>query len=257
MGNVALLLYLHSLVTSRFVAPSGLPHLRRLGLCLIAILCFVVDVSVCNAHEELAVIIGRSASGQLKMEPGFAVLPLEASVFPGMIGFATGESGFHSAAVDEPDEDMFMLSPAADTRFVLLARSPGMEVLNDHGSAFMTNGESFYMGPAAFDTHPLWNITNGIPGEIYSVTLKVIDVNGIYTESDPVPLFFTPDPPVLTLTNSSPGFVTLSWEPNTTGFRLQSSTNLAAAAWTNAPSGVTNPITLPASNLFRFYRVAK
>jgi hypothetical protein len=31
-----------------------------------------------------------------------------------------------------------------------------------------------------FDTHPIWNIANGTPGNTYSVTLKLKDVNDIY-----------------------------------------------------------------------------
>jgi hypothetical protein len=207
--------------------------------------------------QEEEVLVGRNAAGQLKAEIGFSVLGLEASVFPGIPGYATGAVGFHSAAFDEPANDFFQLSPAGDFRFVLLAKDAGMDVWNDHGSGYMQVGDNFFIGQAPFDVHPIWNIVSGTPGQNYSLTLKVRDLNGDYTESDSFQLSFTPIPPVLTITNTSPGFFTISWAPDTRGFVLQSSLTLAPVAWSNAPSGSTNPITLPASALGQFYRVWK
>ena len=118
-------------------------------------------------------------------------------------------------------------------------------------------GDSFFIGPAPFDTHPIWNIVNGTAGNSYSLRLKVRDLNGVYTESEPFELSFTPMPPALTITNASPGFVTLSWAPNTPGFVLQTTTALTPVTWNNAPSGPTNPITVPATSPARFYRLSK
>jgi hypothetical protein len=205
------------------------------------------------AEEEIHV--GRNMSGQLKVEVGFSLLGLEASVFPGVSGYATGAAGIHSADFDEPGNDFFQLSPAADSRFVLLAKDAGMEVWNDTFTGFMAVGDNFFIGQAPFDTHPIWNIVNGTPGKSYSLTLKVRDLNGIYTESEPFTLSFTPTPPVLTISNASPGFVTISWTPDTRGFVLQSTSALLPAAWSNAPSGPTNPITLPTSETAQFYQV--
>jgi hypothetical protein len=230
---------------------------RFSNFCLAALLVTLVSGETLRSSGEDEILVGHSATGKLKVEVGFDLLRIEASVFPGLPGYATGDMGFHSAPLDEPANDFFQLSPGADFRWMLLSKDPGMEVLNDHGSAYMTNGESFFVGQAPFDTHPLWNILNGLAGQIYSLTLKVRDLNGVYSESDPVLLEFTPDPPVLTITNSSPGQVTISWTPNTPGFLLQSAPGLTPAFWTNAPTGSTNPITLPASALVRFYRVRR
>ena len=39
-----------------------------------------------------------------------------------MPGYATGEMGVHSAAADDPANDLYQLSPAVDLRLVLLAK---------------------------------------------------------------------------------------------------------------------------------------
>ena len=202
--------------------------------------------------------IGRSASGQLKVKVEFIQpLGLEVSTIPGFPGYATGDVGFHSAAPDEPADDFFELSPLADIRFILLAKEPGMEVWNDTGSAPMRLGESFYMGTAAFDTHPIWDIVSGIPGQTYSLTLGIHDVNGVHLDSEPLVLQFTPTPPVLSITPAAPGFATISWTPATSGFVLQSSTTLPGGVWTDAPSGETNGVTIALSAPARFYRLRR
>jgi hypothetical protein len=63
--------------------------------------------------------------------------------------------------------------------------------------------------------------------------------------------------PTLTVVAASPGFVTLSWSPNTPGFALQETLNLSPANWTHSPSGATHPITIPASWPGKFYRLTK
>jgi hypothetical protein len=208
------------------------------------------------AEEEIQ--LGHNAAGQLKVRVDYEQpFALPVSPFPGMPGYATGEVGFHSAALDEPANDFFQVSAAADFRFVLVAKDPGMEVWNDHGSAYMNVGESFLLGTAPFDTHPVWDLVSSAPGQSYSLTLKVRDLNGIYTESDPVVLGFTPVPPVLAIKPAAPGFMTISWAPTGPGLVLQGSRTLAPTGWTNLPSGATNPVTLPVTVPAQFYRVAQ
>ncbi len=114
-----------------------------------------------------------------------------------MPGYATGEVGFHSTPDDDPAADFYQLSMAGDFRLILQAKDPGMEIWNDHGSAFMTNGESFYVGTAPFDTHPIWNIVSGTAGNAYSLTFIVRDLNGIYSDTAPFQLSFTPVAPAI------------------------------------------------------------
>ena len=50
----------------------------------------------------------------------------------------------------------------------------------------------------------------------------------------------------------------ISWTPaSLPGFVLQQSDSLAPVAWTNAPSGSTNPVPVPATPQARFYRLFK
>jgi hypothetical protein len=78
---------------------------RRLACVIIAVL--ATGSSAMRGSAEEDVLVGRSAGGQLKVEIGFSLLGLEASVFPGITGYATGAVGFHSAAFDDPTNDFF------------------------------------------------------------------------------------------------------------------------------------------------------
>ncbi len=49
--------------------------------------------------------------------------------------------------------------------------------------------------------------------------------------------------------------VDISWSPDTAGFELEVSPDLAGAGWTAAPAG--NPVTIPATSTARFYRLRK
>src|SRR5947209_15865818 len=87
--------------------------------------------STAIAEEEI--LTGRTAADRLKVEIGFdQPMALPRSIFPGISGYATGELGLHSTILDDPDKDFFQLSTAADFRFILLAKDPGVEVWNDH-----------------------------------------------------------------------------------------------------------------------------
>lgn len=63
--------------------------------------------------------------------------------------------------------------------------------------------------------------------------------------------------PTLSIVPASPGFATISWTPPTPGFGLQETWNLTPPNWTNAPSGATNPIVVPAILPTKFYRLFK
>jgi len=69
----------------------------------------------------------------------------------------------------------------------------------------------------------------------------------------------TSDPaPKLAVRDLGGGQFELSWTPaNSPGFVLQQSDSLLPAAWTNALSGATNPLTLPAVVPEKFYRLFK
>ncbi|MCW5555875.1 MAG: hypothetical protein KIS67_27425 [Verrucomicrobiae bacterium] len=63
--------------------------------------------------------------------------------------------------------------------------------------------------------------------------------------------------PTLTIAKVAPGFAFISWTPATgTNWVLQEALAVTGA-WTNSPSGWTNPITVPATLPTKFYRLFK
>jgi len=68
----------------------------------------------------------------------------------------------------------------------------------------------------------------------------------------------TPGAPTLTIVAAGAGQAQISWTPDTgTNWVLQETLNLSPASWANAPSGVTNPIVVPATLPTKFYRLFK
>jgi hypothetical protein len=63
--------------------------------------------------------------------------------------------------------------------------------------------------------------------------------------------------PSLTIAPAAPGFATISWIPASTNWVLQENLNLGTTNWINSPSGVTNPIVVPATLPTKFYRLFK
>jgi hypothetical protein len=216
------------------------------------------------AHEEAVVLVGRSGAGDLRVHLDFEQpVELPPSIFPGIPGYATGELAFHSTALDEPEEDFFQLSTAADFRFILLAKDPGVEVWNDTGSGYMETNEMFYVGPSPFDTHPIWNIVNGTSGNTYSLTLKLRDLNSVYPDSEPFVLSFTPPGSFeINITQVDPENAVLSWSTNAVDWELQSLTSMVATNWnvvTNTPSiaGTNFLLSITTTDAQQFFRLHK
>ncbi len=224
---------------------------------------FALATMPVTAHEAV-IVVDRTAAGQINVEVTVEQPhELAPSIFPGIAGYATGELGIHSTVFDDVTNDSFQLSTLSDFRLILLAKDSGMEILNDTGSAFMTNGESFYVGVPPFDTHPLWNLVSGTPGNEYSVTLKFHDLNGIYPDSAPFMLSFTPlIAPVLEIQRENPGQITLAWPTHADDWTLESVSSLTATNWavvTNVPviSGTNFTVTIEASATQEFFRLHK
>jgi hypothetical protein len=196
---------------------------------------FTAGVLRAQQPEEVEIQVGRSAARELRVASDFTQpVELPVSIFPGIPGYATGEVAFHSTILDDPTNDLFQLSTAADLRFVLLAKDPGMEVWNDTGSGYMATNETYFIGVFPFDNHPIWNIVNGTPGNTYSLSLKLRDVNGVYSDSAPFVLSFTPVPDRswINIEPADPLHATLSWPTNAIGWELQSAASLTATNWT-------------------------
>jgi len=214
------------------------------------------------AHEEQVIVVGRNAAGKLVIDSDFdQPVGLPVSIFPGISGYATGELALHSTSFDDPTNDFFQLSTAADFRFILLAKDPGIEVWT--GAGFMNTNDMYYVGSPPFDTHPIWNILNGTPGNSYSLTLKLRDLNGVYPDSEPFELSFSPvQPPIqIFIRHVATQRATLTWATNSVGWKLQCVSSLAGTDWstvTNTPSIVGTNFSLEidtvgSQQFFRLY----
>lgn len=227
---------------------------------------FLAAISSPALADEDEILVGHNVAGQLKIDIEFTQpLELEASIFPGISGYATGLVGFHSTVLDDPANDFFQLSTAADFRLILVAKDPGMEVWNDTGSGYMGIGELFYVGPPPFDTHPIWNLVTGTTGNSYSLTLKLHDLNGVYSDSASFTLSFTPvqiPRPQINIARGDPLHVTLSWTTNAVGWTLESAASVTAANWdiiTNAPgiAGTNFSLNISPDAAQKFFRLQK
>jgi len=63
--------------------------------------------------------------------------------------------------------------------------------------------------------------------------------------------------PTLTISNSAPGQVTISWPEYLTGYSLQEKTNLTQPSWVASPTGSTNPAVIEAVGSQKFYELEK
>jgi hypothetical protein len=146
------------------------------------------------ARDHFEIVIGRSSAGQLAVHADFPQpIGLPPSIFPGFPGYAAPLPGCASLDFDEPGEDLYMLSPACNPVFILVHADPGIVVWNDTGSAPMTLGQSFLLGPPPFDTHPMWQIAAAEPGRVYTLQVRIHDNAGIYTDSEVVEFAFIAD----------------------------------------------------------------
>lgn len=223
------------------------------------------NVPQASAHDEVVILVGRSVAEELNIDSDFAQpVELPVSIFPGISGFATGELAFHSTVLDDPENDFFQLSTTADFRFVLLAKDPGIEVWNDTGSGFMGVGDAFFIGPAPFDSHPIWNLLDGTPGKTNSLTLKLRDLNGVYPDSAPFVLSFTPLQVHYPMSIRQVDLLnaTLSWPTNAAGWELQSTDFISATNWvtvTNVPAvvGTNFSLSITTAESQQFFRLRK
>jgi hypothetical protein len=234
-------------------------------VCTILAVFIACSASQVSAHEEEVIVVGQNAAGEIVVDSDFTQpAELSVSIFPGISGYATGEIGVHSTVFDDPTNDFFQLSAAGDFRFILVAKDPGMEVWNDTASGYLGVGELFFVGQAPFDTHPIWNIVNGTPGNPYSLTLKFHDLNGIYSDSAPFVLSFTPFQVRyrIDIELVDPLHATLSWTTNAAGWELQSAASAMAVNWdtiTNVPgiTGTNYSLSINTADTQKFFRLHK
>jgi hypothetical protein len=176
----------------------------RAALVLVPAVVLIVIPTSTTAHE-IVLLVGRSAAGQIKIDADLDhPVPLPVSVFPGISGYAEGEPAFHATILDDPANDFFQLDPAANFQFVITAQDPGIGIYTLTGLQPINTPAT--LGPSVFDYHPVWQIPAGPVGATYTLTIKVQDTTGMYTESAPlvVPFQAVPEPSTLALIALTP-----------------------------------------------------
>jgi hypothetical protein len=97
--------------------------------------------------------------------------------------------------------------------------------------AGVTNGQTVYWSVQAVDT--------AFAGGPFAAETSVVSI------------------PQIAINPGGPANAIVSWIPPTWGWRLQENTNLSASAWSDAPSGETNPVGVTVTSPTTFYRVHK
>ena len=94
--------------------------------------------------------------------------------------------------------------------------------------------------------HPIWNIVSGVPGNVYSVTLKLQDINGVYPTA-PFVLSFTPVQVRYSLSLKQLDAARHAFVADQcSGMELQSAASVTALDWTT----ITNVPGIAGTNFF-------
>jgi hypothetical protein len=177
-------------------------------LSLVSITLFATTAAPTWAHDqhEGDVIVGRSASGQLKVEAdiGLSLLGPVNSLF--LKGWAATEPGMESLLADEPLEDFHMLAPGAQISLVGVSLDPAFKVHSPMLDYLIAApGDQMPLGDNELHEHPTWHIDSQDPGfnplqTVWYGTFKLVDTGTTgYAASDPFTLTFTNVPAPATL----------------------------------------------------------
>jgi len=89
-----------------------------------------------------------------------------------------------------------------------------------------------------------------------SITATATDTNNNTSEfSACLAATGTTATPTLAIVSAGVTQTQVSWTPNPPGWILQETWVLSPSNWTNSASGTANPVTVPATNAARFYRL--
>ncbi len=150
--------------------------------------------SLCAAQKHPEILVGHDGSGKLAVRiEGPSPIPLSASRFPGVDGYADAMPGYSSMFEAKEGDRLFKLDTQPDILFVLVDADEGVAAWNDRGTDRMRLGESFRLGPPPFDSHPLWNIVSVKARKSYALRMHLRDAKGRYKDSDVFALEFAPD----------------------------------------------------------------
>ena len=157
-----------------------------------------------SAHNPIN--IARTAGGQLThhihaQQPE----PLNPSVFPEYPGWADFDVAIEALDKDHEDDGLFTLDSAANIDLRVVAADQGVRVAFALAE-FIEPGTSFNLGHSYFHFHPAWNIFEGEIGHIYEITFQLHDRTGMYADSEPFNVSFTPIPAPAGIVAMSLGF---------------------------------------------------
>lgn len=141
------------------------------------------------------------STGNLAVEFNFdEIAPLSFVTTAGFTGWISDDPGFANIVEDEADEDFFALAgPSslgnANIAIRIVSVDPGFRVVDPLGFdpfsgvpfGYVNPGEFFTLGAPNFDDHPFWTVdVNDWDGSTleFGVSFQVIDLNGIYGDSD-------------------------------------------------------------------------
>ncbi|MBL8764377.1 MAG: hypothetical protein JNM07_08930 [Phycisphaerae bacterium] len=144
-------------------------------------------------HDHEIVAVGRDAGGKLRMHT-HAVMPFDVpeSPFQGIAGYATAEVALESLLSDHTNIGLFTLDPSSDIRARLVGADAGIQVYD--GLNPLAIGDEINLGHPIFHYLPVWNIFDGVIGQAYGLNFVFRDASGLYSDSDPIQLTFTPVP---------------------------------------------------------------
>ena len=157
----------------------------------------------------------------------------------GGLGFAAGLTGGAGAT--------FKIAPADRGSVGGFGGGGGSSTGGGGGGGFSGGGGGgFSSGGGGYE---------GGGGGSFNAGLNPIEVSGFRSGNGLVEIVFLSTVPTLDITNSAPGFVTISWAFASTNWLLQENLDLATTNWVNSPSGTTNPVTVPANQPAKYYRL--
>lgn len=159
-------------------------------------------------HHHGDVIVGRTDAAQLAFEADLDEASLLHQIDPenplGINGYSGEMPGYE--ALEEDEQDLFMLEPGADVYLEVIALDPALRLFDPHaGFAEFGLGDTWQLGQE-FHTHPLYVLDADHPsfdpdqGE-WLATFRFVDLGSTqYTPSDNFTAAFAiPEPASLSL----------------------------------------------------------
>lgn len=170
----------------------------------------IATAPVLGQHQhEGDVVIGRSGSGQLKLEADLDHVRVLEDVNGLLNGWAGDEPGFEALLEDEPDEGFYRLASGAQIWLEGISLDPALKVHNPLNPSLLIDspGDQLFLGDHELHDHVIWHVDSLDTGfnplqTVWYGTFKLVDKGTTaYADSDPFTLGFTnvPEPGTLGL----------------------------------------------------------